>query len=69
LFSDQSIVPVRGQLTRLVPQPEVNYGLTYRNVFVVPRRDGIVLQYFAADERRVITTLPPSRICRKPNWL
>jgi glycine/D-amino acid oxidase-like deaminating enzyme len=50
LFSDQSIVPVRGQLTRLVPQPEVNYGLTYRNVFVVPRRDGIVLQYFAADE-------------------
>jgi hypothetical protein len=50
LFSDESIVPVRGQLTRLVPQPEVNYGLVYRNVFVVPRRDGIVLQYFGADE-------------------
>jgi len=50
LFSDESIVPVRGQLTRLVPQPEVNYGLAYRNVFVVPRRDGIVLQYFGADE-------------------
>jgi glycine/D-amino acid oxidase-like deaminating enzyme len=50
LFSDESVVPVRGQLTRLIPQPEVNYGLTYRNVFVVPRRDGIVLQYFAADE-------------------
>jgi glycine/D-amino acid oxidase-like deaminating enzyme len=50
LFGDESIVPVRGQLTRLVPQPEVNYGLIYRNVFVVPRRDGIVLQYFGADE-------------------
>ena len=33
LFDDQSITPVRGQLTRLIPQPEVNYGLTYRNVF------------------------------------
>jgi len=50
LFNDESIVPVRGQLTRLVPQPELNYGLAYRNVFVVPRRDGIVLQYFSADE-------------------
>jgi D-amino-acid oxidase len=50
LFGDESIVPVRGQLTRLVPQPEVNHGLIYRNVFVVPRRDGIVLQYFSADE-------------------
>jgi glycine/D-amino acid oxidase-like deaminating enzyme len=50
LFGDESVVPVRGQLTRLIPQPEVNYGLTYRNVFVVPRRDGIVLQYFGADE-------------------
>jgi glycine/D-amino acid oxidase-like deaminating enzyme len=50
LFSDESVIPVRGQLTRLIPQPEVNYGLAYRNVFVVPRRDGIVLQYFSADE-------------------
>jgi glycine/D-amino acid oxidase-like deaminating enzyme len=50
LFGDESIVPVRGQLTRLIPQPEVNYGLIYRNVFLVPRRDGIVLQYFSADE-------------------
>ena len=50
LFGDESVVPVRGQLTRLIPQPEVNYGLTFRNVFVVPRRDGIVLQYFGADE-------------------
>jgi glycine/D-amino acid oxidase-like deaminating enzyme len=45
LFKDESIVPVRGQLTRLIPQPEVTYGLGYNNVFMVPRRDGIVLQH------------------------
>jgi len=44
LFGDESIVPVRGQLTRLIPQPEVDYGLAYRDIYVVPRRDGIVLQ-------------------------
>lgn len=45
LFNDESIVPVRGQLTRLIPQPEVLYGLGYKGVYVVPRRDGIVLQH------------------------
>ena len=46
LFGDESIVPVRGQTARLVPQPEVNYGLIYRghNLFVMPRRDGILVQ-------------------------
>ena len=29
LFDDQSITPVRGQLARMIPQPEVNYGLFY----------------------------------------
>jgi glycine/D-amino acid oxidase-like deaminating enzyme len=45
LFKDESIVPVRGQLTRLIPQPEVTYGLGYNSVFMVPRRDGLVLQH------------------------
>jgi glycine/D-amino acid oxidase-like deaminating enzyme len=45
LFKDESVIPVRGQLNRLVPQPEVNYSMNYGNVFMVPRRDGIVLQY------------------------
>ncbi|MGH8447325.1 MAG: FAD-dependent oxidoreductase [Solimonas sp.] len=44
LFGDDSIVPVRGQLARLVPQPEVTYGLNYNGLNVVPRRDGIVVQ-------------------------
>ena len=37
---------MRGQTARLIPQPEVHYGLTYRghNLSVVPRRDGILVQ-------------------------
>jgi D-amino-acid oxidase len=44
LWKDESIVPVRGQIAWLIPQPEVNYGLFYKDVSVVPRRDGIVVQ-------------------------
>jgi glycine/D-amino acid oxidase-like deaminating enzyme len=45
LFGDESIIPVRGQLMRLVPQPEVTYGLQYNDQFyMIPRRDGILLQ-------------------------
>jgi glycine/D-amino acid oxidase-like deaminating enzyme len=45
LFGDESIVPVRGQLMRLVPQPEITYGLSYDDKFyMLPRRDGILLQ-------------------------
>lgn len=46
LLGDESVVPVRGQTARLVPQPEVDYGLYWRghNLSVVPRRDGILVQ-------------------------
>jgi len=44
LFGDQSLVPVRGQLTRMIPQADVSYGLFYKNVSFVPRRDGLVFQ-------------------------
>jgi glycine/D-amino acid oxidase-like deaminating enzyme len=50
LLGDQSVIPVRGQLARLIPQPEVNYGLTYNYVSLIPRRDGMVVQAFGADE-------------------
>jgi hypothetical protein len=35
---------VRGQLARTIPEPDVRYGLFYRNVGFVPRRDGLVFQ-------------------------
>ena len=44
LWKDESIVPVRGQIAWLIPQPEVNYGVSYKNVNVLARRDGIVVQ-------------------------
>ncbi len=45
LFGDEAIVPVRGQLMKLIPQPEITYGLSYSEEFsMVPRRDGIVVQ-------------------------
>lgn len=50
LFGDQSITPVRGQLARMIPQPEVNYGLFYKDVFFAPRRDGLVFQAVGADD-------------------
>ena len=50
LWKDESIVPVRGQITWLLPQPEVNYGLLYNDVMVVSRHDGLVLQYLGESE-------------------
>lgn len=46
LLGDETLVPVRGQTARLIPQAEVHYGLVYRNhnLNVVPRRDGILVQ-------------------------
>lgn len=44
LFDDKTITPVRGQLARLIPQPELNYSAVYRSVLMIPRRDGLVIQ-------------------------
>lgn len=46
LLGDGALVPVRGQTARLIPQPEVDYGLSWggHNLFVVPRPDGILVQ-------------------------
>jgi len=44
LWSDESIVPVRGQIAWLIPQEGVHYSLLYKDLNVVARRDGIVVQ-------------------------
>jgi hypothetical protein len=44
LWSDESIVPVRGQIAWLIPQEGVNYGLNFGDLNVLARRDGIVVQ-------------------------
>lgn len=45
LFGDQELIPVKGQLTMLMPQPEVDYSTALRGegLYMVPRTDGIIL--------------------------
>jgi hypothetical protein len=44
LWNDPSIVPVRGQIGWLIPQAGTAYGVYYKNVSMLARRDGIVIQ-------------------------
>lgn len=52
LLGDESLVPVRGQTAKLIPQPEVQYGVQYwdAHVSAYPRRDGILVQAGAAND-------------------
>ena len=43
LFGDEELTPIRGQLTFLVPQPEVTYATSYENTYMFSRRDGVLL--------------------------
>jgi D-amino-acid oxidase len=43
LFGDEELTPIRGQLTVLLPQPEVTYATVYQNTYMFSRRDGVVL--------------------------
>jgi D-amino-acid oxidase len=52
LWKDETITPVRGQIAWLIPQPEVNYGVIYRGVSMMARRDGIVIQALGGGDMR-----------------
>ncbi len=43
LFADAELTPVKGQLTVLLPQPEVEYAIDYNNLYMFSRRDGVLL--------------------------
>jgi D-amino-acid oxidase len=43
LFGDEELTPVKGQLTILLPQPEVDYSIGG----IIPRHDGIVIGHTA----------------------
>lgn len=43
LFGDPEIMPVKGQLTFLMPQPDVGYNLISGDYYMFPRTDGILL--------------------------
>jgi D-amino-acid oxidase len=70
LFGDEELVPLKGQLTVLVPQAEIDYGTNggARSgppglfVHMQPRRDGIVL---GGTSQRGVWTLEPDEDERK----
>ena len=43
LFGDEQLMPVKGQLTILLPQPEVDYIAIQSGLYMFPRSDGILL--------------------------
>ena|SRR5579862_315204 len=43
LFHDEELTAVKGQLTFLLPQPEVEYSVVPGSLYMFSRRDGIVL--------------------------
>ena len=43
LFGDDQLVPAKGQLTILFPQPEVDYIVVQDGLYMFPRSDGILL--------------------------
>ena len=67
LFGDQELIPVKGQLTVLVPQPEIDYATTGAGrvnvelpgggLHMMPRADGIVL---GGTRERDVWTLDPN---------
>lgn len=44
LMKDNTVIPVRGQTGWLVPQPEANYGVRYKNIALLSKADGVVVQ-------------------------
>jgi len=43
LFGDDEMIPIKGQLTILLPEEEVTYATMAPELYMFPRRDGIVL--------------------------
>jgi D-amino-acid oxidase len=43
LLNDQELTPVKGQLTFLLPQPEIEYSVVFGNLYMFSRHDGILL--------------------------
>ncbi|MEO8371471.1 MAG: FAD-dependent oxidoreductase [Candidatus Solibacter sp.] len=63
LFGDTELTPIRGQLVFLLPQPEVNYCMIGPNIYMFPRRDGILLG--GTFDRGVSTTDPDPAITQR----
>lgn len=50
LWKDESVIPVRGQIAWLIPEAGATYGIYYRKLSILARRDGIVVQPLGPDD-------------------
>jgi len=58
LFGDADMLPIKGQLTVLMPQPEVDYiTIGPGGLYMMPRQDGIIL---GGTFERGVSTLEPN---------
>ncbi len=58
LFGDETLTPIKGQLTVLLPQPELDYIMVGGGLYMIPRRDGVAL---GTTHERGEWSLEPSR--------
>ncbi|MEL7445269.1 MAG: FAD-dependent oxidoreductase [Pseudomonadota bacterium] len=50
VWGADDLVPVRGQINWLLPQPNARYALYFDGVSAVSRRDGVIVQYVGSNE-------------------
>ncbi len=62
LVGDQELMPIKGQLSVLLPQPEIDYTVLQDHYYMFPRRDGILL---GGTFERGIWDLEPDREAEK----
>ena len=62
LFGDDELVPVKGQLTVLLPQPEVDYAVLYNDLYMFSRRDGVLL---GGTHEEGVETLEPNLVAKE----
>jgi D-amino-acid oxidase len=57
LMGDDELMPIKGQLSVLLPQPEIDYITLTNDLYMFPRRDGILL---GGTHERGVWTLDPN---------
>ena len=62
LFGDTELIPIKGQLTVLLPQPEVDYAVLAGDLYMFARSDGVLL---GGTHERGVATLEPNLEARR----
>lgn len=75
LFGDSELIPVRGQLAVLIPQPEIEYAYSFGGSYMFPRADGILLggtyqqgEYLAEPQPQDIAEIVESHRSLMAGW-